>query len=48
MKILGIYELHIGNDRQINFLVTENMIQNNENDIFRTYDLKGSLFKRET
>ena len=48
MKIMGVYELHIGDDRQINILITENMIGQRENEVFRVYDLKGSLFQRET
>ena len=48
MKIFGVYELQIGNDRKINFLITENMVGQNIRDIFRVYDLKGSILNRTT
>ena len=46
MKIFGVYELQIGNDRKIKFLITEHTVGQNIRDIFRVYDLKGSRVSR--
>ena len=48
MKIFGIFELELGPNRFVDFLITENMINNDFSRIFRTFDLKGSLHGRET
>ena len=48
MKIFGIFELELGPNRFVDFLITENMIKHDRNRIFRCFDLKGSLYGRET
>lgn len=48
MKIFGIYEVELGPNRFVDFLITENMVRNDSNRIHRCFDLKGSLFGRET
>ena len=46
MKILGVYEMVIGESEPIKFLITENMVGNDKDRIYRCFDLKGSLYGR--
>ena len=46
MKILGVYEMIIGESEPMKFLITENMVGVNKDRIYRTFDLKGSLYGR--
>ena len=48
MKIFGIFELELGPNRFVDFLITENMIRQDFPRIFRCFDLKGSTYGRET
>jgi len=45
-KILGIYEIKVGNNTPLSFLISENMLDKDFNKIKRCFDLKGSLHKR--
>ena len=46
MKILGVYEMVIGESEPIKFLITENMVNQDKERIYRCFDLKGSLYGR--
>jgi len=47
MKIFGCYEVVIGN-REFCFILTENMVSHDKDDVVRCFDLKGSLLGRMT
>lgn len=46
MKILGVYEMVIGDSEPMRFLITENMVGLDSERIHRCFDLKGSLYGR--
>lgn len=46
MKILGVYQLKIGDSEPVRFLITENMVGRDQSRIHRCFDLKGSLYGR--
>ena len=45
-KLLGVYEVKVGNDQPLKFFITENMLDNDLSKIINFYDLKGSLHQR--
>ena len=47
-RILGIFEVTVSKSSPMVFLITENMLGEDLHAIKRCYDLKGSLYKRET
>ena len=44
MKIFGVYEIKIGKSKPLVFILTENMV--GEDEPMRCFDLKGSLHGR--
>lgn len=46
MKIFGMYEIKINDNQGMTFLITENMLGQEKDRIYRCYDLKGSMFGR--
>mmetsp|Transcript_29497 Transcript_29497/g.44828 ORF Transcript_29497/g.44828 Transcript_29497/m.44828 type:complete len:80 (+) Transcript_29497:1594-1833(+) len=46
MKLLGIFEVRIGDQKELTFLLTENMVGKDASRVFRCFDLKGSLYGR--
>ena len=45
-KIFGIYEVKVGGNTPLSFLISENMLDMDFDRIKRCFDLKGSLHKR--
>ena len=43
MRIYGIYQVDIKDEQSICFLITDNMVGNDFDNIHRCFDLKGSL-----
>ena len=48
MKILGVYEMKVGLTPPVTFILTENMIALDQKRVKCCFDLKGSLYGRET
>lgn len=48
IKILGIYSVQVQEQTPLLFYITENVVGTDVADVVRTYDLKGSVFGRET
>jgi len=48
MKILGVYEMKVGLTPPVTFILTENMIALDHKRVKCCFDLKGSLYGRET
>mmetsp|Transcript_12777 Transcript_12777/g.21596 ORF Transcript_12777/g.21596 Transcript_12777/m.21596 type:complete len:216 (+) Transcript_12777:1159-1806(+) len=46
MKIFGVFRVQIGTQKNITFLVTENMVSHDKNRIKSCFDLKGSIHGR--
>ena len=47
MKIFGVFDIQIGSQSELSFLITENMVGDDARRVYRCYDLKGSRLNRE-